>query len=67
IAKDLEALQEKYPDVNMGSYPYFRKGKLGVNLVLRGTDGDRMNDAADELATVIAGLNGKVLNRLSPA
>ena len=67
IAKDLEALQERYPDVNMGSYPYFRKGKLGVNLVLRGTDGARMNAAADELAETILRLNGKVLNRLSPA
>ena len=67
IAKDLEALQEKYPDVNMGSYPYFRKGKLGVNLVLRGTDGARMNTAAEELAAAIRRLNGKVLSRLSPA
>ena len=67
IAKDLGVLQEKYPDVNMGSYPYFRKGKLGVNLVLRGTDGARMNAAAEELAETIVRLNGKVLNRLSPA
>ena len=67
IAKDLEALQEKYPDVNMGSYPYFRKGKLGVNLVLRGTDGARMNTAAEELAAAIRRLNGKVLSQLSPA
>ena len=66
IATDLEALQEKYPDVNMGSYPYFKKGKLGVNLVLRGIDSARMNDAAEELSTTILSLNGKVLKRLSP-
>ena len=63
IAADLGVLQEKYPDVSMGSYPYFRKGKLGVNLVLRGTDAGRMNAAADELATTIRRLKGKVLNR----
>lgn len=63
IAAGLGVLQEKYPDVNMGSYPYFRKGKLGVNLVLRGTDAGRMNAAADELATTITRLKGKVLNR----
>ena len=63
IAAGLGVLQEKYPDVSMGSYPYFRKGKLGVNLVLRGTDAGRMNAAADELATTITRLKGKVLNR----
>ena len=64
IAADLELLQEQYPDVSMGSYPYFRKGKLGVNLVLRGTDNTRMNAAADELAETIVRLKGQVLNRL---
>jgi molybdopterin-biosynthesis enzyme MoeA-like protein len=63
IAAGLGVLQEKYPDVSMGSYPYFRKGKLGVNLVLRGTDAGRMNAAADELATTIRRLKGKALNR----
>ena len=63
IAAGLGVLQEKYPDVSMGSYPYFRKGKLGVNLVLRGTDAGRMNAAADELVTTIRRLKGKVLNR----
>lgn len=67
IAYDLGVLQERYPDVDMGSYPYFRKGKLGVNLVLRGTDAARMNAAADELATGILRLKGEVLNRRSPA
>ena len=63
IAVGLGVLQEKYPDVSMGSYPYFRKGKLGVNLVLRGTDAGRMDVAANELATTIIRLKGKVLNR----
>ena len=42
----------------MGSYPYFRKGKLGVNLVLRATDAARMEAAADELAATILRLEG---------
>ena len=67
IASDLGALQERYPDVSMGSYPYFRKGKLGVNLVLRATDAARINAAADELAATILRLKGEVLNRHSPA
>ena len=63
VAADLGELQEKYPDVRMGSYPYFRKGKLGLNLVLRSTDGARMSAAAQELAGAITRLKGKVLNR----
>ena len=66
IANDLGAMQERYPDVSMGSYPYFRKGKLGVNLVLRATDAARMEAAADELKTAIIRLNGKVLNQRPP-
>lgn len=63
VAADLGELQEKYPDVGMGSYPCFRKGKLGLNLVLRSTNGARMSAAAKELAAAITRLKGKVLNR----
>ena len=35
ISEDLEKLQNEYPDVEIGSYPYFKDGKLGVNVVLR--------------------------------
>ena len=62
IADDLGALQEIYPDVSIGSYPYFRKGKLGVNLVLRATNKARIKAAADELETTIARLKGELLN-----
>src|SRR5262249_48958436 len=30
LAKDLGALQERYADVEIGSYPYFRRGDFGV-------------------------------------
>src|SRR5215470_17131187 len=38
LAKDLSALQARYPDLEIGSYPYFRRGDFGVTLVLRGTE-----------------------------
>ena len=66
IANDLADLQEKYPDVNMGSYPYFRKGKLGVNLVLRATNAARIKAAADELEATIIQLKGEILNQRVP-
>jgi molybdenum cofactor synthesis domain-containing protein len=58
IAKDLTALQERYADIEIGSYPYFRAGGFGVSLVLRGTDMGRLRAAADELKALIRRLGG---------
>ena len=38
IAEMFGALQKRYPDVPMGSYPFQRDGKPGTQLVLRSTD-----------------------------
>ena len=62
IAPGLGALQRRCPDVTMGSYPYFKGGKLGLNLVLRARDEARMQDAARRLREIIVNLNGEVLN-----
>lgn len=35
IALELAEVQKKYPDVDIGSYPHFRAGIAGVNVVLR--------------------------------
>ena len=37
IADSLEKVQNKYNNVEIGSYPFFRKGKIGVSLVVRST------------------------------
>ncbi len=53
VAKDLGELQKKYPDVSMGSYPYFRAGVVGTVLVLRSVIGEDLDAARDELITVL--------------
>jgi molybdenum cofactor synthesis domain-containing protein len=58
LAQDLAALQERYPDAEIGSYPYFRRGDFGVTLVLRGTDRERLAEATEELKTLIRKLGG---------
>lgn len=55
VAPDLTSLQEKYPDVQMGSYPHYRGGVLGLSLVLRGTNKDSLETATDELIEIIKG------------
>ena len=54
IAEMFGALQKRYPDVPMGSYPFQRDGKPGTQLVLRCTDAARLAEAENELKTQLA-------------
>jgi len=38
IAKSLTSVQDNNKDVEIGSYPFFRAGKLGVSIVMRSED-----------------------------
>ncbi|HEX5452656.1 MAG TPA: molybdopterin-binding protein [Stellaceae bacterium] len=58
IAADLAALQQRYGDLEIGSYPYFRRSDFGVTLVVRGTDRARIADAIEELKGIIRRLGG---------
>ncbi|MEL6375362.1 MAG: molybdopterin-binding protein [Pseudomonadota bacterium] len=53
VAELLGALQERYPDVPMGSYPFFRDNVLGTQLVLRSVDEARLQAASAELRTTL--------------
>jgi molybdenum cofactor synthesis domain-containing protein len=55
----LGALQKRYEDLDIGSYPAFRNGKPSVSLVLRGTDDARLAVAASELMATIRAMNGE--------
>jgi len=67
LANDLGALQARYPDLEIGSYPYFRRGDFGVTLVLRGTEKVRLAAAVEELNTLIRTLGGDPQEGLSEA
>jgi molybdenum cofactor synthesis domain-containing protein len=53
IAGDLGVLQTKYPDIEIGSYPHYRKGILGLSLVLRSRKKDILEEATQEAAELI--------------
>lgn len=55
IADALREIQERYPAVDLGSYPFFRRDRYGTTLVLRGTD-EALLDAvlADVEAAIVA-------------
>jgi molybdenum cofactor synthesis domain-containing protein len=58
LAQGLAAIQERYPDLDIGSYPYTRRGGFGVALVLRGREAARLDRAKDEIAALILTLGG---------
>lgn len=45
VADGFGALAAEFPDLSMGSYPFIRNGAHGTNLVIRGTDGARIDTA----------------------
>lgn len=45
VADALERHQDVYPDVCMGSYPYYQTGSFGTHLVLRCVDETRLREA----------------------
>ncbi len=56
IAKGLGELQARFNALEIGSYPFVRDGKIGTTLVLRGTDGPLIDQAAGDLIALIRSL-----------
>ncbi len=56
IAEGLEAIQHRFPGLDIGSYPYERPQRRGVSLVSKGTDAQAVRAAASAVHDLIAGL-----------
>jgi len=67
LADGLGRLQERYPDFDIGSYPYYRRGGYGTSLVVRGTDRTRLAAAADDLFALVTALGGEPYEGDPPA
>jgi molybdenum cofactor synthesis domain-containing protein len=59
IAEGLGAVQQQHPDLDIGSYPFYRLGGNGVALVAKGTDAAEAERAIAEVSELIIGF-GKV-------
>ena len=53
IAKPLQKVQEQNLDVEIGSYPFFRAGKLGVSIVMRSKDISKINNCKSQILEFI--------------
>ncbi|MEH6402990.1 MAG: molybdopterin-binding protein [Sneathiella sp.] len=61
IAKDLGILQGKYPDVSIGSYPFFRKGEVGTNLVMRSIVRESLDNAFTDLESLLVEIGSEIV------
>jgi molybdenum cofactor synthesis domain-containing protein len=66
IAEGLGKLQDRYAELDIGSYPYFRRGAFGTSLVVRGADEARVAAATAELTLLIRSLGGEPLAGEAP-
>ena len=53
IAAELSAIQDRYPNVSIGSYPFMRDNKLGTSIVARATDKAAIAAALHEVAELM--------------
>jgi molybdenum cofactor synthesis domain-containing protein len=67
IAAGLGALQDRYGDLEIGSYPFFRQGRYGASFVIRGTRAARIEAAAAELRSLIRELGADPIDGDPPA
>ena len=56
VADTLAATERAHPGCQIGSYPFFRDGRVGANFVIRSVDRDKLDACAADLAGRLAAL-----------
>ena len=59
VAGGLAEIQARFPDVEIGSYPFMRRSRFGPPIVLRGTDRARIDAAAAALLELARSLGAE--------
>ena len=63
IAESLTAVQNKYENVEIGSYPFFQAGKLGVSIVIRSDNQDLINKCSSDVMNFVNEKKIEIVNR----
>ncbi len=62
IAKELSLVQKKYKkNVEIGSYPFFRLGKIGVSIVMRSSKKNKLQYCHKDIIKIIKNKNIKIV------
>ena len=63
IAKSLTDVQDNNKDIEIGSYPFFQAGKLGVSIVIRSENKSKINKCSNEILSFINKKKIEVVDR----
>ena len=63
IANSLTQVQDNNIDVEIGSYPFFQAGKLGVSIVMRSEKQSNINKCSDQILKFVNEMKIKVVER----
>ena len=63
IAKPLTSVQENNKDVEIGSYPFFQAGKLGVSIVIRSEDQKKIDKCTSQILEFVNEKKIEVVDR----
>ena len=63
IAKSLTEVQVNNKDIEIGSYPFFQAGKLGVSIVIRSEDQSKIDKCSNEILSFIDEKKIEVVDR----
>ena len=62
IAKSLTSVQDKNKDVEIGSYPFFKAGKLGVAIVIRSEEQSKIDICNSQILDFVNQKNIQIIN-----
>jgi len=63
IANSLTNVQDNNKDVEIGSYPFFQAGKLGVSIVIRSEDQSKIDNCNSQILKFVNEKNIEVVDR----
>ena len=63
IAESLTKVQDNNKDIEIGSYPFFQAGKLGVSIVMRSEDKSKISICSSEILKFVNEKKIEVVNR----
>ena len=63
IANSLEDVQNQFKNVEIGSYPFFRLGKIGVSIVIRSTEKNQIDDCYKQIVSFLKNKKIKIVEK----
>jgi molybdopterin-biosynthesis enzyme MoeA-like protein len=63
IANSLTKVQDKNQDVEIGSYPFFQAGKLGVSIVIRSENKSKIDECNNQILNFVKKMKIEIVER----